>query len=675
MLLPKQIILVLIASLAVKMSMAQCTTLGQTPSTAFPVCGTGVFNQVNVPICSSHVLTVPGCNNGTSYMDTNPFWYKFTCYQSGTFGFLVTPNNAGDDYDWQLYDITGHNPDEVYTNPSLVVTGNWAGTYGATGATATGVTYIQCASDPAANLPSFARMPVILVGHNYILLISHYTSSQSGYSLTFGGTGVTSSITDPNNPHLATSRAACDGTTTTIKLNKRMKCNTLSADGSEFTVVPALANVVGASGFGCSGGFDMDSVILTLDTPLPPGNYTIVIKNGNDANTISDNCDRFIPVGENIPLVVYPVFPTPMDSIVKPGCAPDELQLVFRKNIKCTSIAADGSDFVITGTTPVMVVSATGVCANGLSPVIKIKLSAPILTKGTYQVMLVTGSDGNTIIDECAQETPAGSTINFFTKDTVNANFTYAIRYGCKNDTVDYFHDGRNEVNLWNWSFDNLRTSKLQNPQVLYGSFGLKQTRLIVSNGVCRDTSAFIPVFLDNTLKAGFEATQVVCPGDLAYFKDTSIGHIISWTWAFGNGNGSTFQSPPGQSYLPPRVTTTVTAQLTVQDNIGCTSVATQKITVPNNCYIAVPGAFTPNGDGLNDYLYPLNAWKAGDLLFRVYNRFGQLLFETNDWTRKWAGNYKNQGADPGTYVWILQYINKDTGKRVEQKGTTILIR
>jgi gliding motility-associated-like protein len=118
-----------------------------------------------------------------------------------------------------------------------------------------------------------------------------------------------------------------------------------------------------------------------------------------------------------------------------------------------------------------------------------------------------------------------------------------------------------------------------------------------------------------------------------------------------------------------------VPAQLIVTNNIGCSDTAVQIVKVVGNCYIAVPNAFTPNNDGLNDYLYPLNAYKATGLIFKVYNRFGQVLFSTTNWTNKWDGTFKGQGADPGTYVWILQYTNKDTGKRVEQRGSTILIR
>ena len=69
-----------------------------------------------------------------TYENKNPFFYKFTCYTAGTLGFLITPIAANEDYDWQLYDITGRNPNDIFTVNSLVVTGNWAGTYGATGA-------------------------------------------------------------------------------------------------------------------------------------------------------------------------------------------------------------------------------------------------------------------------------------------------------------------------------------------------------------------------------------------------------------------------------------------------------------------------------------------------------------------------------------------------------------
>ena len=665
----KKIILLLFISFLVKNSTGQmCTTLGQNPSTAFPVCGTSSFSQSSVPICGNR--TVPCPCPGSLFTDKNPFWYKFTCFTAGTLGFTITPNNTNtEDYDWQLFDVTGHNPDDVYTDPSLFVACDWSGDFGITGAGPSGPGLVEC---DGPGVPLFSAMPTLVQGHDYLLLISHFSDTQAGYSLLFGGG--TASITDPTDPHLQNAKASCDGTLITVKLNKRMKCASLSTDGSEFTISTALSNIISASGFGCAVGFDMDSVSLTLNNPLPPGNYTLTIKNGTDGNTLKDNCDRLIPAGESIPLIVFPIIPTPMDSLSPVKCAPDVLQLVFRKNIRCSSIAPDGSDFIVTGTTPVTVIGATGNCSNNLTTIISVQLNAPIQTQGNYQIRLVTGSDGNTIIDDCGQETPAGATINFSTKDTVNADFTYSNRLGCKRDTIDYIHDGRNGVNRWQWSFDGLRSSNLQNPVIVYGTFGQKQTQLIVSNGVCSDTSS-VTIVLDSAVKASFEITSLVCPGDLAIAIDHSSGKINSWLWDFGNGKTSISQSPPPQSYPVSATSKDIPVKLVVMNRSGCIDSTIQKVRVINNCFIAVPGAFTPNNDGLNDFLYPLNAYKAVDLRFSVYNRFGQLMFTTSDWTNKWDGSFKGQPAEPGSYVWLLKYTDKDTGKKVLQKGSSILIR
>ncbi|MFZ1369734.1 MAG: gliding motility-associated C-terminal domain-containing protein, partial [Ferruginibacter sp.] len=171
-------------------------------------------------------------------------------------------------------------------------------------------------------------------------------------------------------------------------------------------------------------------------------------------------------------------------------------------------------------------------------------------------------------------------------------------------------------------------------------------------------------------------ATAVVCPNEFAVFTDNSIGNIVAWRWDFGNGTTSTSPTPEPQTYVPPTgAPVNVFPRLVIQNNYGCFDTAVQKIVVPNSCYIAVPNAFTPNKDGLNDFLYPLNAWKATDLLFRVYNRVGQLVFETRDWTKKWDGRFKGQGADPGNYVWILIYTDIETGLKRQLKGSSILLR
>ncbi|HEY2725722.1 MAG TPA: PKD domain-containing protein, partial [Parafilimonas sp.] len=398
-----------------------CSTLGQTPETAFPVCGLDTFKQANVPLCGGKAIPVPGCSNAL-YSDINPYWYQFTCYQTGTLGFTITPENLGDDYDWQLFDITGHNPNDVYTDPTLFVVGNWSGSYGVTGTSANNTNIVSCASDPIKeNVTTFSKMPVITIGHTYLLLISHYSGSgQSGYGLSFdGGTG---SIVDPLKPALVSATANCSGQTITIAVNKKIQCSSLASNGTDFVIFPAVAKVISASGINCGSSFDMDSLTINIDKPLPPGDYSIVIKNGSDQNTLLDNCNNNIPENDSIPFTIYPLAPTPMDSITPVQCAPDVLQLVFRKRMRCSSIAADGTDFVVNGNTPVSVVSASGdSCNNDLSYIVNIKLNKPMQTAGNFTITLKQGSDGNTLLDECAQETPAGSSLNFITADTVSA--------------------------------------------------------------------------------------------------------------------------------------------------------------------------------------------------------------------------------------------------------------
>jgi gliding motility-associated-like protein len=649
-----------------------CTTLGQTPFTAFPVCGTNVFQQKDVPICSSNDLFVPGCsgNDGAKYANKNPFWYKFTCYVSGTLGFQITPNNLSDDYDWQLYDITGLNPDQVYTNHNIIVSGNWAGNPGVTGTSANGASFIQCASGYVGNEPRFAKMPALIAGHEYILLVSHFTDSQSGYSLSFGGG--TASITDTTLPRLKSIGAACDNKTLYIKLNKNMKCSSLASDGSDFEISLAGTNVISATAV-CKG-FDMDSLSLELSNPLPPGNYTLSVKNGTDGNTLVDNCGTNIPVGNSLDLIILPKMPTPMDSLMPVKCAPQSLQLVFKKNILCSSVAADGSDFLITGPSPVNIAGVAPNCTNDATRIITINLTTPVVHAGTYTIHLKNGNDGNTIVDECSEPTPIGSSINFTVKDTVSAGFTFDISEGCKINTVQFHHDGRNGVNKWLWYLDYLGKSNLQNPVADFSPLESKQIILQVTNGFCSDTTSQLITF-DNALKAEFEVTSILCPEDAATFKNTSIGNIVSYEWNFENGFTSLAKDPPPQKYLIALAERDYQVSLVIKNDKGCYDTATNNIKVLKSCYIAVPNAFTPNGDGLNDYLYPLNAYKADDLQFKVYNRLGQLVYQSNDWTQKWDGTINGNPQDAGVYVWTLQYILRDTGQPVFKKGSSMLIR
>lgn len=655
-----------------------CTNLGQTPATAFPVCGTDVFTQTSVPPCYNNTIPTFCTNDGNVYQDLNPYWYKFTCFKSGSLGFLIDPNNQGDDYDWQLFDVTNRNVNDVYLDPSLIVAYDWSGETGKTGASSKGNSLFVCGSTsingaPGPYRPLFSQMPNLIAGHSYLLLISHFSGDQqSGYHLSFGGGSA--SITDTTAPALKSINTNCDATQLRIKLNKKMKCPSLVADGSDFTISPGNITITGATAASCSAGFDMDSVILDLSGPLPAGNYTLTAVDGSDGNTLKDNCDRTVPVGATLNFSVTPPQPSVLDSLSPLKCAPPTLEFIFKRPVQCSSIAANGSDFIVTGPAAVTVSSASGSCTDGLTSSITLQLSSPLYVGGTYQVQLVRGTDGNTIINECNLETAPGQTFSFAIKDTVSAGFSYSIKMGCKRDTILYSHNGNNGVTQWSWNFDNTDSNNSQNHSKDYPASGQFTTQLIVSNGFCTDTSS-VSIALDNEVTADFTSPDIICPEDSASFATTSKGPIDSWAWTFGNGYTSTVQTPPAQHYPMTGKETYYTVGLTVHSPIGCSETASKTLRVLSSCYIAVPSAFTPNNDGKNDYLYPLNALKADHLNFRVFNRWGQLVFQSNDWQKKWDGTINGTPQGTGTYVWILQFTHHDTGKKVEMKGTSTLIR
>ena len=652
---------------------SQCSTLGQTPATAFPVCSESTFFQTSVPTCSNGIVPVP-CTDGVSYADANPFWYKFTCYQAGTLAFLIAPEEQADDYDWQLFDVTGKDPNSVFNDNSMYVAGNWSGNPGNTGASSSGDGSTNCAGFA---YPTFNEMPQLIQGHNYILLVSHFSgNNQSGYDLSFSGG--TATIADTVVPAMLSGKPNCSGEKIYIQLSKKMKCSSIVQD--DFTISAPGVNIISASGANCNNAFDMDSVLLTLDKPLPAGNYIVTIQNGADGNTLLDNCGKPIPEETTISFTINPQVPTSMDSLAPLQCAPDELKLVFKNNMRCNSVASNGSDFIINGTTPVSIVGAAGdgCSSTGLSNIIKVKLSKPIQTDGSFMITVKPGLDGNTLIDECGLEVIAGSSINFNTKDTVSADFTYNVKLGCVYDTLFYSFNKRNGVTDWSWMFDADGTSKLENAYFLFTTYGRKHIKLDVTNGFCSDSFA-VDILLDNELVSRFKVSPSIetCPEDSVSFADSSIGKIVSWYWTFGDGTTSTLQYPPPKYFPPPstREGRIYPASLIVQNDIGCFDTARQNIKVFYNCNVAVPSAFTPNGDGLNDYLYPLDAYKADDLIFRVYNRWGQLVFETKNWTKKWDGRINGYPQDAGTYVWMLNYTNRDTGKKFALKGSTVLIR
>jgi gliding motility-associated-like protein len=113
---------------------------------------------------------------------------------------------------------------------------------------------------------------------------------------------------------------------------------------------------------------------------------------------------------------------------------------------------------------------------------------------------------------------------------------------------------------------------------------------------------------------------------------------------------------------------------IAIKTNTGCITIDTQMVKVIKGVDIYVPTAFTPNGDGLNEILRPILMGVKELQFFRVYNRWGQLLFETKTKWQGWDGKLNGKQQATGVVVWEAQALGVD-GKTYTQKGTSVLVR
>jgi gliding motility-associated-like protein len=138
--------------------------------------------------------------------------------------------------------------------------------------------------------------------------------------------------------------------------------------------------------------------------------------------------------------------------------------------------------------------------------------------------------------------------------------------------------------------------------------------------------------------------------------------------------------SPPtflnNPTSLVPTFTGTSDRQYTIEITTaaGCVTVDIQLVKVFKEVKFYVPSGFTPNQDGLNDYLKPIPVGVKQFNYFRVYNRWGQLVFDIKDDERGWNGILKGKAQATQVVVWMAEGIGIDN-RVYKQNGTCVLIR
>ncbi len=225
-------------------------------------------------------------------------------------------------------------------------------------------------------------------------------------------------------------------------------------------------------------------------------------------------------------------------------------------------------------------------------------------------------------------------------------------------------------IQNWLWDFGDGQTSTFQNPAHGFSSSISYTVSLVVTSSYgCKDT-----VQKTITVVPGPNADFSINPNpvealETVTFTDLSSGpnSLVNWYWAFGDSTVSNsqntthvYESQGDYSVL-----------LVVKDLSGCIDSVQKDISIillPD-----VPTAFSPNGDGQND-LFLVRGGPFKTINVRVYNNWGQLIFETNDQLQGWDGKFKDVDQPVGVFVWVVE-VEMINGKKVKETGDVTLLR
>lgn len=187
----------------------------------------------------------------------------------------------------------------------------------------------------------------------------------------------------------------------------------------------------------------------------------------------------------------------------------------------------------------------------------------------------------------------------------------------------------------------------------------------VASFPVCESIEFTDSIVVSAVPKVDLGADATICL-DAPSITVTDIANAndptVTWRWSTGATTSSIEIKHPGE------YTVTVTKD-------DCAT--SEKITVNKDCYTDIPNAFSPNGDGVNDYFYPKNLLAKGVVGFTmtIFNRWGQMVFETKKADgRGWDGMFNDKVQPTGVYIYKIIAVMKN-GKIEEYNGNVTLVR
>lgn len=305
----------------------------------------------------------------------------------------------------------------------------------------------------------------------------------------------------------------------------------------------------------------------------------------------------------------------------------------------------------------------------------------PTISEQNMDSLVIKLTTNNPVGFPCAASTD--SVIIYFYPKPI-PNFSVNDSAGCPQHCVDFTDltnlNGGSAINAWTWTFgDNSADVNVQNPSYCYTQAGVYDVTLAVtSQDNCKDTltlSQFIQVY--NTPTANFDYTPnpATVTSTIITLNDVVSNDVNTWLWTFGDGDSLLLDSTGVIHTYPSDAPGTYQTTLVVQNAFGCADTITNNVIINPEFSFFIPNAFTPNGDGVNDFFCAKGIGIESYELF-VFNRWGNIVFTTNDINKMWNGiaSESDEIITQDTYVWKVN-ITDVFQKKYNYIGTVTIVR
>jgi gliding motility-associated-like protein len=273
---------------------------------------------------------------------------------------------------------------------------------------------------------------------------------------------------------------------------------------------------------------------------------------------------------------------------------------------------------------------------------------------GTYQVRFI-------IHGTCINDTVT-TTINIMTAPNAVSQFNFITTY-CSNSVT--FENHSINATQYSWDFGDSATSAVADPQHTFSHTGLYSVRLIAANQCGTDTIVQLVPDTFSAAISNFNVEQPACESSIRFIDNSS--NAQSWYWNFGDGVISK-EHYPTHAY---REAGDYTVTLCINRGSLCTD--TTNLVVhserPYDPHFYVPNCFTPNGDGINDIWQIVSSGNCNMYQLYIYNRWGNMIYQTDDLLNAWDGVIDGDQAQCGVYCFIIK------GNEYERTGSVAIIR